>query len=151
MDRYYVDYQGQAPFTGKERDRETGFSYFGARYYDSDLSGLFLSVDPMADKYPSISPYAYCMWNPIILKDPNGMIIDSATLTQEIKDLTNPESRKYNSDFSDIIQKLNYDPTTLFRFCNWDEPQIDEKTVDILVDGGGCGLGACGLCQYRVA
>ena len=24
-------------FTGKERDSETGFSYFGARYYDSDL------------------------------------------------------------------------------------------------------------------
>ena len=37
-------------FTGKERDAETGYSYFGARYYDSDLSGLFLSVDPMADK-----------------------------------------------------------------------------------------------------
>ena len=46
-------------FTGKERDTETGYSYFGARYYDSDLSGLFLSVDPMSDKYPSISPYAY--------------------------------------------------------------------------------------------
>ena len=119
-------------FTGKERDRETGFSYFGARYYDSDLSGLFLSVDPMSDKYPNISPYAYCAWNPIILKDPNGMIIDSATLTQEIKDLTNPESNKYNSDFSDIIQKLNYDPTTLFRFCNWDEPQIDEKRSRII-------------------
>ena len=28
-------------FTGKERDAETGYSYFGARYYDSDLSGLF--------------------------------------------------------------------------------------------------------------
>ena len=36
-------------FTGKERDPETGYSYFGARYYDSDLSGLFLSVDPMAE------------------------------------------------------------------------------------------------------
>ena len=60
------------PFTGKERDRETGFSYFGARYYDSDLSGLFLSVDPMADKYPSLSPYAYCAWNPVKLVDPDG-------------------------------------------------------------------------------
>ena len=60
------------PFTGKERDRETGFSYFGARYYDSDLSGLFLSVDPMSDKYPSISPYAYCAWNPVKLVDPDG-------------------------------------------------------------------------------
>ena len=34
--------------TGKERDSETGFSYFGARYYDSDLMTGWLSVDPMA-------------------------------------------------------------------------------------------------------
>lgn len=34
---------------------------------------MWLSVDPMADKYPSISPYNYCMWNPIKLVDPNGM------------------------------------------------------------------------------
>jgi hypothetical protein len=26
----------------------------------------------MADKYPSMSPYAYCAWNPIILVDPDG-------------------------------------------------------------------------------
>ncbi len=60
-------------FTGKEKDSETGYYAFGARYYDSDLSGLFLSVDPLADKYPSISPYAYCAWNPVKLVDPNGM------------------------------------------------------------------------------
>ena len=71
--------EGQAQpysFTGKERDEETGYSYFGARYYDSDLSGLFLSVDPMADKYPSLSPYAYCAWNPVKLVDPDGKEID---------------------------------------------------------------------------
>ena len=44
--------------TGKERDSETGFSYFGARYYDSDILTGWLSVDPMADKYPGLSPYA---------------------------------------------------------------------------------------------
>ena len=59
---------------GPERGiSETGYGYFGARYYDSDLSGLFLSVDLMADKYPSISPYAYCAWNPLKATDPNGM------------------------------------------------------------------------------
>ena len=61
--------------TGKERDSETGFSYFGARYYDSDILTAWLSVDPMADKYPSLSPYAYCAWNPIKLVDPDGMEI----------------------------------------------------------------------------
>ena len=60
-------------FTGKERDAETGYGYFGARYMDHELMTMWLSVDPKADKYPSISPYAYCAWNPIVAKDPNGM------------------------------------------------------------------------------
>ena len=59
-------------FTGKERDEETGYGYFGARYMDHELMAMWLSVDPMADKYPSISPYNYCMWNPIKLVDPDG-------------------------------------------------------------------------------
>ena len=59
-------------FTGKERDSETGFSYFGARYYDSDILTGWLSVDPMADKYPNISPYAYCAWKQVKLVDPDG-------------------------------------------------------------------------------
>ena len=62
--------------TGKERDEETGFGYFGARYMDHELMTMWLSVDPMADKYPSISPYAYCAWNPVKLVDPDGMEIN---------------------------------------------------------------------------
>ena len=58
-------------FSSKERDAETGLSYFGARYYSSELS-VWLSVDPMADKYPSLSPYTYCANNPVKLVDPNG-------------------------------------------------------------------------------
>ena len=58
--------------TGKERDEETGYSYFGARYMDHALLTGWLSVDPMADKYPSLSPYNYCAWNPIKLVDPDG-------------------------------------------------------------------------------
>ena len=58
-------------FSAKERDAETGLSYFGARYYSSDLS-IWLSVDPMSDKYPSLSPYVYCADNPVKLVDPNG-------------------------------------------------------------------------------
>lgn len=33
---------------------------------------MWLSVDPLADKYPCISPYAYCAWSPIKNVDPNG-------------------------------------------------------------------------------
>jgi len=46
-------------------------SYFGARYYDSDLS-VWLSVDPLASMYPSTSSYMYCLGNPIVLVDPDG-------------------------------------------------------------------------------
>ena len=65
-------YNERFTFTGKERDSETGYGYFGARYMDHELMTMWLSVDPLADKYPSISPYAYCAWNPIRLVDPNG-------------------------------------------------------------------------------
>ncbi|MBR4135615.1 MAG: hypothetical protein IKU03_04295 [Bacteroidales bacterium] len=58
-------------FSSKERDSETGLSYFGSRYYSSDLS-IWLSVDPMAAKYASLSPYNYCANNPVKLVDPNG-------------------------------------------------------------------------------
>ena len=77
-------YQFHCSFSGKEKDSETGYYYFGARYYNPDLS-LWLSVDPMADKYPSLSPYNYCAWNPIKIVDPDGDSIKlkgDATLIQ---------------------------------------------------------------------
>ena len=70
-DQQVVGYDERYKFTGRERDRETGYDMFGARYLWSD-AGIWTSVDPLADKYPYISPYAYCGWNPIKYVDPNG-------------------------------------------------------------------------------
>ena len=67
-----VGYFGHFTFNGNGTDYETGYSYFGARYMDHELMTMWLSVDPMADKYPNISPYAYCSWNPVRLVDPDG-------------------------------------------------------------------------------
>jgi RHS repeat-associated protein len=67
---------GVYAFNGKEKDYESGFHYYGARYYWSELLTGWLSVDPMADKYPSMSPYNYCVWNPVMLVDPDGREID---------------------------------------------------------------------------
>ncbi len=66
-------------FSGKELDDETGYSYFGARYYDPNIS-IWLSVyiersrdvDPLSDKYPSHSPYNYTLNNPVMFVDPDG-------------------------------------------------------------------------------
>ena len=46
-----------------------------ARYYNSDLS-IWLSVDPLSDKYPNLSPYTYCADNPVRLVDPDGSHIE---------------------------------------------------------------------------
>ena len=66
-------------FSAKEKDSETGLSYFGSRYYSSGLS-IWLSVDPMSDKYPSLSPYTYCANNPVKLVDPDGREITLETI-----------------------------------------------------------------------
>ena len=58
------------------------YHYFGARYYDSDLS-IWLSVDPLAGKYPNLSPYVYCANNPINMVDPNGMEIDWGNMSRK--------------------------------------------------------------------
>ena len=42
-----------------------------ARHYHPTLS-IWLSVDPMADKYPGVSPYVYCGNNPVRLVDKDG-------------------------------------------------------------------------------
>ena len=60
------------PFTGKEKDSETGYYYHGARYYDPTTVTGWTTIDPMLDKYLDISPYAYCAWNPMKYVDPDG-------------------------------------------------------------------------------
>ena len=78
-------------FNGKELDRETNLSYYGARYLDMKTS-LWLSVDPLALYNPTfedefyfdgdhnngiyngknLNVYGYCYQNPVLLVDPNG-------------------------------------------------------------------------------
>jgi RHS repeat-associated protein len=57
--------------TGHERDTEIGLDYRGARFYDSDVA-RFLSLDPHAADYLSISDYSYVAGNPIMIVDPDG-------------------------------------------------------------------------------
>ncbi len=58
-------------FNAKEFDEETGMYYYGARYYEPRLS-LWMSTDPMQEKYPNINSYCYTNNNPIKYIDPDG-------------------------------------------------------------------------------
>lgn len=69
-------------FTGKERDAESGLDYFGARYYNSEV-GRWMSVDPKAGKYPSLSPFVYVANNPLKFIDPDGKKIEFAKGSSE--------------------------------------------------------------------
>ena len=82
VERRVVDsFNNAYKFTGKERDPETGFDYFGARYYGSNI-GRFVTPDwaakavavPYADygNPQSLNLYSYVKNNPTTLVDDDG-------------------------------------------------------------------------------
>jgi RHS repeat-associated protein len=64
-------------FTGKEHDSETGFDYFGARYYSSP-AGRFATVDPRLSTETAVfdpqrwNRYSYVGNRPTRVVDPDG-------------------------------------------------------------------------------
>ena len=87
----------------------------------------WLSVDPLADKYPNISPYAYCSWNPVKFIDPDGRYFDNANeeTAQKIEAKVhkkvkyakkdNDRMRELCSTLIDIID-MRYDEDHEYRF-----------------------------------
>jgi RHS repeat-associated protein len=69
-------------FTGKPRDAETGFDYFGARYY-SPRTARVTTVDPALDVAEAIadpqrwSRYAYAKNGPFTYVDPDGQAVET--------------------------------------------------------------------------
>ena len=60
-------------FLGKEWDHQHGLDLydFGARLYDPAV-GRWTTMDPLCEKYYSVSPYAYCHNNPVNRIDLDG-------------------------------------------------------------------------------
>ena len=81
-------------YGGKELDRTNGLDLydFSARWYAPDLS-----LDPLCEKYPSISPYAYCAGNPVRYIDPDGRKFNVAT-----------KNISYQTKFRAVIDRLRY-------------------------------------------
>lgn len=90
-------------FNAKEFDEETGMYYYGARYYDPRLS-LWMSTDPMQEKYNNISTYCYTYNSPINFVDPTGMDWVSSTSDEGVK------TWAWNDNVSSLeeAQKLGY-------------------------------------------
>ncbi len=68
-------------FTGHERDTESGFDFMQYRTYEPDRM-RFLQLDPRAEKYPGLSPYAYAGNNPLKFIDARGDTLDVGGLNK---------------------------------------------------------------------
>ncbi len=94
-------------FNGQEKDNEIkgiGNSLdFGARIYDSRL-GKWLSLDPMADLYPSESDYSFSLNNPIKNIDVGGQFVtDKEGNVIVTFKRTRREGVDFNKDNSDYV------------------------------------------------
>ena len=105
-------------YNGKELDAKAGLNWYdyGARHYDAAL-GRFTTIDPLSNNHYGISPYSYCMNNPMKFIDPDGkdaMIAikgNTITITSNII-LTGPKATKelaqaYQQNIMDNWGQLN--------------------------------------------
>jgi RHS repeat-associated protein len=82
---YLTDHLGNnrvvANASGKEFDKERSLNWsdFETRQYMNDVP-MFTTMDPLAEKYYTYSPYAYCMGNPMKYVDLKGDSISVAEL-----------------------------------------------------------------------
>ncbi|MDY0216959.1 MAG: RHS repeat-associated core domain-containing protein, partial [Bacteroidales bacterium] len=135
-------------FNSKELDAETGLYYYGARYYTPEI-GIWLSVDPMSDERPSLSPYNYCQLNPVMRVDPSGMLDDlyingedAQAAFNQLKSSTNLElsrDEKTGKIESKGVPKTDNDIKLFDAINNSDvENHIKaDKNNDQVADGGG--------------
>ena len=89
-------------FNAKELDDETGLYYYGARYYDPRTS-VWISVDPLAEKYFNVGSYVYCLNNPIKFIDPDGnqVLLGGLVATNGMQRVS--AFLINNSDFQDVF------------------------------------------------
>lgn len=107
-----VQYDNYSPyhFNAKEVDPETGYHYYGARYYNSNLS-IWLSVDPLSHLSPNETPFHFVSNNPIMRTDPDGRNDDKWTVNVDTGELKHID--KTGGDEEQIITFINNKGTQL--------------------------------------
>jgi hypothetical protein len=66
----------------------------------------------MADKYPNISPYAYCAWNPVRLVDPDG---EEIILSKSAEEIHNQYyNKKGYEEYTNLYNQLKNKTDILF-------------------------------------
>ena len=98
---------------------------------------MWMSVDPLADKYPGNTPYSYCNGNPIMLVDPDGRIVVYNDESGECENMV----REYCSQsemFNAVYQQLSESPNTyIFQFGETISLDIDKVDGQFLPTKSG--------------
>jgi RHS repeat-associated protein len=130
-------------FNAKELDEETGLYYYGARYYDPRTS-VWISVDPLSEKYPNVSSYVYCLNNPVKIIDPDGKdiifvngyrLFGSSNVSQN--KLKDTYWNIVNKGFTNEVERYFNDHTT--HFITGDHA-YGSKAVDRIAEGKTIGI-----------
>jgi RHS repeat-associated protein len=126
-------------FGGKELDEMHGLNWydFEARHLNMTIP-RFTTMDPLAEKYYNISPYAYCANNPVRFVDPTGKdvaIIGFAA--QKIADELNKIS-KLNITYEPTNQYLSYTKEEGVEYSQFDQAlmaTMDDKGIMVKLRG----------------
>ena len=104
-------------FTGKELLSAHGLDWYdsGARMQEFHIP-RFTTMDPLCEKYYSISPYAYCNNNPVNYVDPDGREVQVA--------------KEYQEQFRNDLQNVFGDRINMLSFNDNGTLQLDGKTKD---------------------
>ncbi len=143
-------------FNGKEKDDEVkgaGDNYnYGMRIYDPRI-GKFLSVDPIAKKYPMLTPYQFASNNPIMGVDLDGkefdyymtiakaglygetvqnVVTSSETFVNSIPDAFNNwwEEKKDQYNFTNELKNWSQGNTGTADYNNPSVPENLQKTLN---------------------
>lgn len=124
-----VDSGNPYKYSGKEYDDKALAYDFGARHYTSSIP-RWTTMDPLCEKYYSISPYAYCAGNPMNSIDTDGrdweitidhdnqqivlsmnILANSSSVSSAIRGakVWNNQSNKFSYDFETDSGTVSYD------------------------------------------
>ncbi|WP_252196543.1 RHS repeat-associated core domain-containing protein, partial [Bacteroides salyersiae] len=124
-----------------------GWYDYGKRFYDPNYRLSFISVDPLCEKYYSISPYAYCMNNPIKFVDLKG---DSISVPEQYKEqflldmhavfgdkasllsFNTSGNLVLNGGTKEFIKGMSKDQKKVFKGLN--ETMVDEQITSVVYE-----------------